>query len=85
MCDFYIAMDVICSTSSIFNLVAISIDRYVPQELFISTRFAPHTTPRTKQISYSLSVGMPRFIMCQNVVNMDYDDDNHSLSGWDGY
>uniref|UniRef100_A0A182XFA7 G-protein coupled receptors family 1 profile domain-containing protein n=1 Tax=Anopheles quadriannulatus TaxID=34691 RepID=A0A182XFA7_ANOQN len=26
-CDFYIAMDVICSTSSIFNLVAISIDR----------------------------------------------------------
>lgn len=29
VCDFYIAMDVICSTSSIFNLVAISIDRYV--------------------------------------------------------
>lgn len=28
-CDFYIAMDVICSTSSIFNLVAISVDRYV--------------------------------------------------------
>uniref|UniRef100_A0AAG5CS18 G-protein coupled receptors family 1 profile domain-containing protein n=1 Tax=Anopheles atroparvus TaxID=41427 RepID=A0AAG5CS18_ANOAO len=28
-CDFYIAMDVICSTSSIFNLVAISIDRYI--------------------------------------------------------
>ncbi|CAB4056235.1 DRD2 [Lepeophtheirus salmonis] len=27
-CDFYIALDVICSTSSIFNLVAISIDRY---------------------------------------------------------
>jgi len=27
VCDFYIAMDVICSTSSIFNLVAISIDR----------------------------------------------------------
>ena len=26
-CDFYIASDVICSTSSIFNLVAISIDR----------------------------------------------------------
>ncbi|CAH0385097.1 unnamed protein product [Bemisia tabaci] len=25
-CDFYIAMDVACSTSSIFNLVAISID-----------------------------------------------------------
>uniref|UniRef100_T1I4F4 G-protein coupled receptors family 1 profile domain-containing protein n=1 Tax=Rhodnius prolixus TaxID=13249 RepID=T1I4F4_RHOPR len=27
VCDFYIAMDVTCSTSSIFNLVAISIDR----------------------------------------------------------
>ncbi|XP_075157990.1 dopamine D2-like receptor [Haematobia irritans] len=29
VCDFYIAMDVICSTSSIFNLVAISVDRYI--------------------------------------------------------
>jgi dopamine D2-like receptor len=29
VCDFYIAMDVTCSTSSILNLVAISIDRYV--------------------------------------------------------
>ncbi|XP_063587862.1 dopamine D2-like receptor [Penaeus indicus] len=28
VCDLYIAMDVVCSTSSIFNLVAISIDRY---------------------------------------------------------
>lgn len=30
VCDFYIAMDVMCSTSSIFNLVAISIDRSIP-------------------------------------------------------
>ncbi|CAL8111514.1 unnamed protein product [Orchesella dallaii] len=28
-CDFYIAMDVTCSTSSILNLVAISIDRFI--------------------------------------------------------
>ncbi|XP_065212879.1 dopamine D2-like receptor isoform X2 [Planococcus citri] len=29
VCDFYIATDVTCSTSSILNLVAISIDRYI--------------------------------------------------------
>ncbi|XP_054719158.1 dopamine D2-like receptor, partial [Uloborus diversus] len=29
LCDFYIALDVTCSTASIFNLVAISIDRYI--------------------------------------------------------
>ncbi len=29
VCDFYIALDVVCSTSSIFNLMAISLDRYV--------------------------------------------------------
>ncbi len=28
LCDAYIAMDVVCSTASIFNLVAIAIDRY---------------------------------------------------------
>ena len=29
LCDFYLAMDVVCSTSSIFNLVAISLDRFL--------------------------------------------------------
>ncbi|XP_070393608.1 dopamine D2-like receptor [Dermacentor albipictus] len=29
LCDFYIAVDVTCSTASIFNLVAISIDRFI--------------------------------------------------------
>jgi hypothetical protein len=29
MCDIYISVDVICSTASILNLVAISFDRYV--------------------------------------------------------
>ena len=29
LCDFYLAMDVVCSTSSIFHLVAISLDRYL--------------------------------------------------------
>ena len=31
LCDVYIAMDVICSTASIFNLVAISMDRFGSQ------------------------------------------------------
>lgn len=35
VCDFYIAMDVTCSTSSILNLVAISIDRYFNIEYVI--------------------------------------------------
>ncbi|KAI2801949.1 G-protein coupled receptor, partial [Blomia tropicalis] len=29
ICDLYIAIDVVCSTASIFNLVAISFDRYI--------------------------------------------------------
>ena len=29
LCDFYLAMDVVCSTSSIFHLVAISLDRFL--------------------------------------------------------
>lgn len=37
VCDVYIAMDVTSSTSSIFNLVAISVDRYVNMLLNLRT------------------------------------------------
>lgn len=29
LCNFYLAIDVSCSTASILNLVAISLDRYI--------------------------------------------------------
>lgn len=35
LCDLYIAMDVICSTASIFNLVAISMDRSVTATSYV--------------------------------------------------
>lgn len=43
VCDFYIAMDVICSTSSIFNLVAISIDRWVHSGPYFGDPYDPST------------------------------------------
>ena len=64
VCDFYLAMDVICSTSSIFNLVAISCDRFFAVTSPI--RYSQHRhnpTPAYAVIlicwSTSLAIGLP--------------------------
>ncbi|KAK2706405.1 dopamine D2-like receptor [Artemia franciscana] len=63
ICDFYIAMDVICSTSSIFNLVAISIDRYIAITRPLS--YARHRDNRRVYLTIvlvwiiSIAIGMP--------------------------
>ena len=64
VCDFYLAMDVICSTSSILNLVAISFDRFFAVTspiLYSQHRHNP--TPAYAVIllcwSISLAIGLP--------------------------
>ncbi|XP_063229186.1 dopamine D2-like receptor [Bacillus rossius redtenbacheri] len=52
VCDFYIAMDVTCSTSSIFNLVAISIDRYIAVTQPI--KYAKHKNNRRAWLTIAL-------------------------------
>ncbi|XP_046981371.1 dopamine D2-like receptor [Schistocerca americana] len=52
VCDFYIAMDVTCSTSSIFNLVAISIDRYIAVTQPI--KYAKHRNSRRVWLTIAL-------------------------------
>ncbi|XP_071441635.1 dopamine D2-like receptor [Hetaerina americana] len=52
VCDFYIAMDVTCSTSSIFNLVAISIDRYIAVTQPI--KYAKHKSQRRVWLTIAL-------------------------------
>ncbi|XP_074026194.1 dopamine D2-like receptor [Leptinotarsa decemlineata] len=52
VCDFYIAMDVTCSTSSIFNLVAISIDRYIAVTQPI--KYAKHKNTRRVWLTIAL-------------------------------
>uniref|UniRef100_A0A182QX70 G-protein coupled receptors family 1 profile domain-containing protein n=1 Tax=Anopheles farauti TaxID=69004 RepID=A0A182QX70_9DIPT len=56
-CDFYIAMDVICSTSSIFNLVAISIDRV--QLLYRKYPLINNTHPRYRSSGPELYILFP--------------------------
>ena len=64
VCDFYLAMDVTCSTSSILNLVAISFDRFFAVTspiLYSQHRHNP--TPAYALIflcwSTSLGIGLP--------------------------
>ncbi|XP_054087233.1 dopamine D2-like receptor isoform X2 [Zeugodacus cucurbitae] len=75
ICDFYIAMDVICSTSSIFNLVAISIDRYIAVTRPIE--YAKHrNSPRvclTILLAWAISaaIGLPIVMGLNNTPNRD--------------
>ncbi|XP_036319701.1 dopamine D2-like receptor, partial [Rhagoletis pomonella] len=75
LCDFYIAMDVICSTSSIFNLVAISIDRYIAVTRPIE--YAKHrNSPRvclTILLAWAISVaiGLPIVMGLNNTPDRD--------------
>ncbi|XP_046802559.1 dopamine D2-like receptor isoform X2 [Lucilia cuprina] len=74
-CDFYIAMDVICSTSSIFNLVAISVDRYIAVTQPI--KYAKHRNSRrvclTIVIVWAISgaIGAPIVLGLNNTPDRD--------------
>nr|AXH38067.1 putative dopamine receptor D2 [Cupiennius salei] len=52
LCDFYIALDVTCSTASIFNLVAISIDRFIAVTQPI--KYSKHKN--TKRVFLSIAI-----------------------------
>ena len=67
MCDFYLAMDVMCSTSSIFHLVAISVDRFFAvTSPILYSQHRHNTSPAFIVIlacwATSLAIGLP--IMC---------------------
>ncbi|XP_033611256.1 dopamine D2-like receptor isoform X2 [Cryptotermes secundus] len=73
VCDFYIAMDVTCSTSSIFNLVAISIDRYIAVTQPI--KYAKHKNNRRAWLTIALvwvisaAIGSPIVLGLNNTPN----------------
>ena len=67
VCDFYLAMDVMCSTSSIFHLVAISVDRFFAvTSPILYSQHRHNTSPAFTVIlvcwATSLAIGLP--IMC---------------------
>ncbi|GIY87826.1 dopamine D2-like receptor [Caerostris darwini] len=53
LCDFYIAVDVTCSTASIFNLVAISIDRALEALAKLATGLRIHGSVRSAAVSFN--------------------------------
>nr|AOG14374.1 dopamine receptor subtype alpha-2R [Cancer borealis] len=69
VCDVYVAMDVVCSTSSIFNLVAISIDRYIA----VTQPIAYSQSKNNKRIVFTIAIiwvvstaiGIPLFFVNQ--------------------
>merc|ERR1719410_1857208 len=67
VCDLYLAADVMCSTSSIFHLVAISVDRFFAvTSPILYSQHRHNTTPGFAAIlacwAVSLAIGLP--IMC---------------------
>ncbi|KAK8388201.1 hypothetical protein O3P69_020232 [Scylla paramamosain] len=69
VCDVYVAMDVVCSTSSIFNLVAISIDRYIA----VTQPIAYSQSKNNRRIVFTIAIiwvvstaiGIPLFFVNQ--------------------
>ncbi|XP_048523067.1 dopamine D2-like receptor isoform X2 [Dendroctonus ponderosae] len=76
VCDFYIAMDVTCSTSSIFNLVAISIDRYIAVTKPI--KYAKHKNSRRIWLTIAIVWGISAAIGSPIVLGLNNTSDRIS-------